>query len=643
MGRSLTGCAGAALALAALLGGSPATADDTELTISHVEPADEGAVNILLSVPAGAEVDLGGITATFDGTAAESSAKSAGEAEDQVRRTTILAMDTSDSMDGPRFDAAKAAAETFMDNVPADVFVGIVTFDNEVTTALPPTTDRDAANEVIEGLELARGTRLYEGVTAAVALAGTEGQRSILVLSDGRNSNAVKPQTVTQAITDAGVDVDAVALDQAEDDIAPLQAMATAGNGEVIPSDPEALTAAFTAEAASLSRQILVTATLPESVTGTEATVRVSVPGGPTPLVAQAFTVVRTGSGPGTIEVPSAPKEDAGLQIPKPLMLGGLAAIGIGAMVLLASLISMATAGGGPKSVEQRIAAYGASGGSASGGTSGGDHGAFNLDQAKGAAASMLERNRGLEARIEQRLEGAGSALKPAEWLLMHGAVTMLAGLVGALLGGGDLFLIALGLFLGAFIPWRYLGFKRNRRVKKFNSGLADTLQLIAGSLSAGMSLAQSIDTVVQEGNEPIAGEFKRVLIESRLGVPLETALEGIAQRIESKDFEWVVMAIRIQRQVGGNLAELLTTVAATLREREYLRRQVLSLSAEGRLSAYILIGLPIGMLLYMMSFRRDYVMPLFTEPLGLMLCFAALFLLGTGWFAMSRIVKVEV
>ena len=157
------------------------------------------------------------------------------------------------------------------------------------------------------------------------------------------------------------------------------------------------------------------------------------------------------------------------------------------------------------------------------------------------------------------------------------------------------------------------------------------------------MSLAQSLDSVVAEGNEPIAGEFKRVLIESRLGVPLEAALEGIATRIESKDFAWVVMAIRIQREVGGNLAELLTTVAATLRERDYLRRQVQSLSAEGRLSAYILVALPIGMIIYMMSFRRSYIMPLFTEPLGLILSFGALVLLSFGWFMMSRIVKVEV
>ena len=151
---------------------------------------------------------------------------------------------------------------------------------------------------------------------------------------------------------------------------------------------------------------------------------------------------------------------------------------------------------------------------------------------------------------------------------------------------------------------------RRSRRRKAFNRGLPETLQLMSGSLAAGLSLAQSVDTIVREGPEPIAGEFKRVLVETRLGVTLEEALDGIAERFESKDFEWVVMAIRIQRQVGGNLAELLDTVAGTMREREYIRRQVAALAAEGKLSAYVLGGLPPLFLVYLLLTNRDYVMP---------------------------------
>lgn len=140
-----------------------------------------------------------------------------------------------------------------------------------------------------------------------------------------------------------------------------------------------------------------------------------------------------------------------------------------------------------------------------------------------------------------------------------------------------------------------------------------------------------------------MAGEMRRVLIEQRLGVDIEDALEGIAERMSSKDFSWVVMAIRIQREVGGNLAELLNTVADTLREREYLRRQVKALSAEGRMSAWVLGGLPIAMTVFMLLFRPDAIRPLYTEPLGLLMIVAAIVLLGLGFTVMSKLVKVEV
>ena len=229
----------------------------------------------------------------------------------------------------------------------------------------------------------------------------------------------------------------------------------------------------------------------------------------------------------------------------------------------------------------------------------------------------MLRRNKDLDARISARLQGAGSELKSSEWLLVHGGIFFLSGLVGLLLGGGNLLIGFIFIVSACSARGSTSGFRRGRRRKAFNSALPDTLQLMSGSLAAGLSLAQSIDTIVREGAEPIACEFRRVLVETRLGVTLEDALEGVAERFDSKDFEWVVMAIKIQRQVGGNLAELLDTVAATMREREYVRRQVAALAAEGKLSAWVLGGLPPLFLLYLLLTNGDYVMPMFNEPLG--------------------------
>jgi tight adherence protein B len=198
-------------------------------------------------------------------------------------------------------------------------------------------------------------------------------------------------------------------------------------------------------------------------------------------------------------------------------------------------------------------------------------------------------------------------------------------------------------LLLGAVLPWLYLSLRRRRRFAAFKDQLADTLQLMSGSLSAGLSLPQSVDTVVREGVDPIAGEFRRALMETRLGVEMEEALMGVANRMRSVDFEWIVMAIRIQREVGGNLAELLTKVAETIREREYLHRQVKTLSAEGRLSVWILGGLPPGFVGYLMLTNRGYVMPLFSSPIGLVMVTMMVILLTTGILWMKKVVKVEV
>ena len=265
------------------------------------------------------------------------------------------------------------------------------------------------------------------------------------------------------------------------------------------------------------------------------------------------------------------------------------------------------------------------------------------LQSAKTAAANVLKRNQGLESKIAARLEGAGSKWRPAEWLLFHAGFFLLVSLVGLLLGKGDLIIGIVFILVGAIGPWFYLGFRRKRRRKKFEAALPDTLQLMSGSLAAGLSLAQSVDTIVREGTEPISSEFRKVLVETRLGLSLETALQGVADRFQSKDFEWVVMAINIQRQVGGNLAELLDTVAGTIREREYVRRQVAALAAEGKLSAMVLGGLPPAFMLYLLVANRTYVMVLFTRPLGLAMIGLGVVILSVGIFWMSRIIKVEV
>ncbi|MCR6031907.1 VWA domain-containing protein [Nocardioides sp. zg-579] len=629
-----------ALVAAVALGLAPSAALAVDGSIAHVEPTADG-LQVLVSVPADVEVDLGQVGVTVDGVDSPATAALAGTST-AVRRTAVLAIDTSNSMRGDRFGSAKAAALAFVRTVPEDVELGIVSFAGTVTEALAPTTDRDAAREVIRSLSLSRQTMLHDGVLAAVRMAGTEGQRSLLVLSDGADTSQTPLAEVTTAVEEAGVALDVVALEQGERALAALREMTAAGSGRVVEAERTALGEAFSAEAEALARQVLVTTSVPAGVTDPEATVEVTL-GGADPVVARAFTTVQSAATPAS-SAPSPVVADAGWVPPTWVMYAGVGTLGLGLVALVVLLVPRGPA---PLTAEQRLTRYaaatdpGSPGSPAPGGSRVDAEHAFA--QAKGAAAGVLERNKSLDARITHRLEGAGSELKSSEWLLVHVGVLVASGLVGLLLGGGSIGVGLLLLALGALGPWLYLGIRRSRRRKAFNALLPDTLQLMSGSLAAGLSLAQSIDTIVREGADPVSTEFKRVLVETRLGVPLEDALEGVAERFESKDFEWVVMAIKIQRQVGGNLAELLDTVAATMREREYLRRQVAALAAEGKLSAWVLGCLPPLFMFYLFLTQRDYVIVMFTEPLGILMLVGAAVILSVGAFWMSKLVKVEV
>jgi tight adherence protein B len=267
-----------------------------------------------------------------------------------------------------------------------------------------------------------------------------------------------------------------------------------------------------------------------------------------------------------------------------------------------------------------------------------------NSAMARGAVdlADRMVRRRGLERTLAERLEGAALPIRTGEWLVLHVGVAVLLALLLLLLTGGGLPGLLLGLVVGLAAPWLFLVVRAGRRESAFLAQLPDTLQMLAGSLSAGYSLPQAIDTVVREGQPPISAEFNRALVESRLGMPVEDALDGIAERLSSEDFSWVVMAIKIQSEVGGNLAELLVTVADTLRERERLRRQVQVLSAEGRLSGWILGCLPVAFAGYLMLTQPSYLQQL-TTPLGLVLVVIAVVLLAAGGLWTAKVIKVEV
>ncbi len=247
------------------------------------------------------------------------------------------------------------------------------------------------------------------------------------------------------------------------------------------------------------------------------------------------------------------------------------------------------------------------------------------------------------EQRLARRLDLAGIARKPAEWVLLGAAASLVLAVLLTLLTGSPV----LGVLLGALAGWlgmRLTGSLRTaRRRGAFAGQLPDVLQLVAGSLQSGFSLPQALNAVVGENTQPAAGELSRALAETRIGAELEGALDRVADRMDSTDLRWTIMAIRIQRTVGGNLVEVLRNTAGTMRERAQLRRQVRALSAEGRLSAYILVALPLLIGAWLFIGRRSYVHPLYTTSFGLVMLVGAAVLMVMGSLWMRKLIKVEV
>ena len=248
----------------------------------------------------------------------------------------------------------------------------------------------------------------------------------------------------------------------------------------------------------------------------------------------------------------------------------------------------------------------------------------------------------GFNAGLDERLERAGLPVLAGEFV----ALTVLCGVVGAVVAAiflTNIIFILLIAAIAALIPYFWMQRSHRKRQNTLVDQLADTLSILASSLRAGYSFLQALDTVSKEIGEPSAGEFQRVVAEIRLGRPIDDALTAMAYRVKSDDLKWAVIAINVQRQVGGNLAEVLDIVANTVRERAYIRRQVNVLSAEGRLSVAILAALPFFILLYISIVNADYIAPLFTTLVGnILLVFGGLWM-GLGIFIMTRIVKIDV
>lgn len=246
--------------------------------------------------------------------------------------------------------------------------------------------------------------------------------------------------------------------------------------------------------------------------------------------------------------------------------------------------------------------------------------------------------------RTMQLIERADLPLRAGQWLVLRVLAVVFGGTLGwMLLGHAAAVGALLGVITGYFLPSAVVRLKAARRTRAFEKQLPQVLALVGSSLRSGFGLPQALDAVARDAAEPTAKELSRALAQVRIGSDIADALDDAATRMGTESLHMTVMAIRIQRQVGGNLAETLETTVHTLRDREALRGQVASLSAEGRLSAWILIALPIGLFLYMLAVNEAYIALLWTTAVGLVALIASIVLLIIGVFWMRKLVRIEV
>jgi tight adherence protein B len=254
---------------------------------------------------------------------------------------------------------------------------------------------------------------------------------------------------------------------------------------------------------------------------------------------------------------------------------------------------------------------------------------------------SKLATKRGFVDLFETKLERAGMNIRSSEFISIHIIAVSVCSLGIYLLTRNVLFALLVS-FIVVLSPFLLLNFKTSIRLKKFDEQLPDTLQLISGSLKAGYSFNQALSMVVDEAGPPISDEFKRVLGEIRMGLAEKDALENMAKKINSEHLNWAVMSINIQREVGGNLAEIMEIIADTIRERDRVMRQIKALTAEGRISAYILIGLPIFLAAILVILNRQYVSLLVTTKIGFAMLIMSVILMLIGVIWIMRVIRID-
>lgn len=574
-------------------------------------------------------------------------------AQSTVPVGTVLAIDASGSMSGAPLAAAKAAAVSFVEQSnPADQ-IAVITFADTVQTLSGFTNNKQTLVERINSIQAAGETSfndaVIQGVSMFDAASGSNLLANLIVLSDGDDTvSTASLDEAVAAVDQREVRVFGVALESPDFNPEPVQRVTEAGGGLFLSTpDPNQLGSLYGAIGREISNTQVARFRSPVFVPG-EAEFAVTYQDLTTtrtfPVSGYATTTTagQTGSGPSstlasgtTVVIESSAPMDM-----RTLLLMAVGGIGITLFLFLVILF-----GREPEDDQGRFAkrlqAYGSRRAARPEEEKKSFLSRVPLFNKFSQAAEEEVRRRGLLSGMSSTLEQANIPMTAGEAILAMLGLAAVGGIFFGIFNGAIAGLVAFMILI--LLVFFLVNFTGNREMKKFENQLPDTLTLLSTSLRAGYSLLQAVEAVAGEAPNPTAREFGRAISEARLGRTVGDAMRGIVDRTQSKDFEWAVMAIEIQREVGGNLAEVLQTVGDTMRARNRLKGEIKALTAEGRISAYVLGALPFVMALFLWTTNPDYLQPLIDETFGRIAIGVGVLLMLGGGLWLKKIVDIEV
>lgn len=554
-----------------------------------------------------------------------------------------LVIDTSGSMRGAPLQEATRAASDFIGQLPDSARVSIISFGAQPQVLTAFTDSRDASKLSVNSLQARGETALWDALVEAsrVTSGANSEERYIILLSDGGDTTSEQDQeTAVSALTEAGAALYAITLETAESDHSALISTAASVGGTVLTTDdPAALRALYGEIGDRLNhryrilfsstetgeRRIGVSVAIDGAVATAKTTVETAESDSATP--AQVAT-----NGSETVKPDLVGESILGaFTAPSAGLVGGTS-LWLGAAALFVALLSVAVLAVDPFGTRvQSLGTYSA----ASTGRK-----VSGLGQRAASAADRAIAKHDDDKGLDQALDAAGINMRPGEFAMLSLGIVIAFGLGASILWNAATAIVV--VLIGSGLVLATVSMKISRRRKKFAEQLHSTITILVGSMRAGRGLPQALELVASEASSPTAEEFRRVTVESRVGRDQVASLEAVAERMKNEDLRWIAQAIGINKELGGDLTELLDNLASVIRDRGRLKLQVQSLSAEGRMSAWVVGALPVAIFAYMHVTNRDYVRLLYTTNSGLTMFVAGLvfMLLGSIW--MKKLVDIR-